>query len=133
MITSLDSAAESFLADISRLQERISDANRQISSGLRVSAPADAPHQVSPLLELRATLVHNQQILTGLGFAKTDADSADSALATAIQFMDRARTLATQGANSTQSSDARQVMAQEIQSIQEQMVNLSRTAVQGRY
>jgi len=85
------------------------------------------------LLELHAIRSHNQQILTGLGQAKSDADSADSALATAIQLMDHARTLAMQGASPTQTSDSRLVLAQQVQSIQEQMVNLSRTTVQGRY
>ena len=133
MISSLDPSSQSFINDVSRLQARVAAANRQLTSGLRVSDPADAPDQISPLLELRSIREHNQQVLTGLGLAKSDADSADSALATAIQLMDRARTLATQGASSTQTSDSRQVLAQEVQSIQEQMVNLSRTTVRGRF
>ena len=42
MITGLDPSAESFLIDVARLQQRIADANRQISSGLRIASPADA-------------------------------------------------------------------------------------------
>jgi flagellar hook-associated protein 3 FlgL len=133
MINSLDASAQSFVANIQRLQNRVADANRQITSGNRVSTPADAPDQISPLLELRAIRAHNQQILTGLGLAKDDADSADSALSTAIQFMDRARTIATQGAGSTTTSDTRQLLAQEVQSLQEEIVNLSGTVVRGQY
>src|SRR5437870_3095943 len=133
MITGLDPFAESFLIDVARLQQRIADANRQISSGLRIASPADAPDQISPLLELRASLQHNRQILTDLGLAKSYSDGADSAMASAIQLMDRARTLASQGASSTQTSDSRLILAQEIQSIQEEVVSFSRTGVQGRY
>jgi len=133
MINSLDASAQAFVANVSRLQDRVSEANRQITSGDRVSTPADAPDQISPLLELRSIRAHNQQILTGLGLAKDDANSADSALSTAIQLMDRARTIATQGASTSVTSDTRQTLAQEVQSLQEQIVNLSRTAVQGQY
>ena len=133
MISSLDASGQSFIADVDRLQARAAEANRQITSGSRVSTPADAPDQISALLELRAIREHNLQILNGLSAAKSDADSADTALATAIQLMDQARTIATQGASSTQTTDSRQVLAEQVQQIQEQMVNLSRTTVQGRY
>ncbi len=133
MISSLDASSQSFIADVNRLQERLSDANRQITSGVRVETPADAPDQISPLLELRAVREHNQQVLKGLDMAKSDAENADGALATAIQLLDRARTLATEGANSTQTADTRLVLAQQVQSIQEEIVNLSLTTVQGRY
>ena len=47
--------------------------------------------------------------------------------------MDRARTLAAQGANFTMDASGRQSLADEIQSLLEQMVTISRTTVQGRY
>ena len=47
--------------------------------------------------------------------------------------MDRARVLAAQGANSVLDTNGRQSLAQEAQSLLEQMVACSRTAVQGRY
>jgi flagellar hook-associated protein 3 FlgL len=47
--------------------------------------------------------------------------------------MDRARTLAAQGATFTMDSAGRQSLAGEVQSLMEQMVAVSQTTVQGRY
>ena len=133
MITSLDPSAELFLADVARIQQRLATANRQVSSGKRIASAADAPDQIGSLLQLRAARERNTQIQSNLVLAKADADSADSALASAIKLMDRALTLASEGTNPTQTNATRQSLALEVQSLQEQMVAYSQTAVQGRY
>src|SRR5229473_1186248 len=113
MITSLDPASELFLADTSRIQQTIADANRQVSSGKRISAASDAPDQVGSLLQLRAGEQHNRQIQSNLALARTNADSADSALSGAIKLMDSALTLANQGTNFTMDAASRQSLAQQ--------------------
>lgn len=133
MITNLDPGSELFLANVDRIQETIAVANRQVSSGKKISVASDAPDQVSALLQLRSSLQHNSQIQSNLTLAKEDAASADSALGSAITMLDQALTLGEQGANSTQTSDVRQSLAQQVQAIQEQMVAISQTTVQGRY
>jgi flagellar hook-associated protein 3 FlgL len=133
MITNLDPGSELFLANVERIQETIAVANRQVSSGKKISVASDAPDQVSALLQLRASLQHNSQIQANLSLAQTDASSADSALGSAITLMDQALTLGEQGANTAQTSDVRRDLAQQVQSLQEQMVAFSRTMVQGRY
>jgi flagellar hook-associated protein 3 FlgL len=133
MITNLDPESASFLADVSRIQQRVAQASSQISSGKKINAASDAPDQVDSLLQLRADQQHNTQIQSNLELANTDALSADDALSSAIQLMDRALTLATQGAGSTTDAISRQSIAQEIEAIQQQMVAYSQTQVQGRY
>src|ERR1035437_9202849 len=131
MISNLDPASELFLADIGRIQQRLSDANSQVSSGKKITAASDAPDQISALLQLRANRQRNTQIQSNLNLAKTEADSADNALSSAIKLMDRALVLGDQGANSTSDATSRQSLAQEVQSLQEQMVAFSQTTVQG--
>lgn len=133
MITSLDPESASFLADVNRIQQRIAQASSQISSGKKINVASDAPDQIDSLLQLRADQQHNTQIQSNLQLANTDALSADDALSSAIQLMDRALTLATQGAGSTTDATGRQSIAQEIEAIQQQMVAYSQTQVQGRY
>ena len=118
MITNLDPSAELFLANVSRIQQRLADANRQVSSGKRIASAADAPDQIGPLLQLRAARDRNTQIQSNLVLAKADADTADSALASAIKLMDRALTLAGEGINPAQTTATRQSLAQEVQSLQ---------------
>ena len=133
MMTNLDPAAELFLAEASRIQERIAEANRQVSSGKRISTASDAPDQIGSLLQLRAQQSRNTQIQSNLVQAKANADTAENALANAITLMDSALTLASQGTNVSMTDTSRQALAQQVQSLQEQMVAISRTTVQGKY
>jgi flagellar hook-associated protein 3 FlgL len=133
MITNLDPGSELFLANVDRIQRTIATANQQVSSGKKISVASDAPDQVGALLQLRASLQHNSQIQSNLNLAKADATTADSALGSAISMLDQALTLGEQGTNPTQTSDVLQGLAAQVQSIQEQMVGISQTTVQGRY
>ncbi len=133
MITNLDPSSELFLANVERIQDRLATANRQISSGKRITAASDAPDQIGSLLQLRAANEHNSQVKGNLVLAKSDADAADGALASSISLMDRALTLASQGTNFTQTAETRNSLALEVQSLLEQMVSFSQTSVQGRY
>ena len=133
MISSLDPASELLLANTTRIQRRITSATMQVSSGKRIAAGSDAPDQISPLLQLRTAQQHNQQIQSNLVLAKSNADAADGALTSAIQLMDSALTTANQGTNITLDATGRQNLAQQVQALQQQMVNLSLTTVQGKY
>jgi flagellar hook-associated protein 3 FlgL len=133
MITNLDGSSQLFLAGLDRVQQHLAQINQEITSGKKISQASDAPDQVGSLLQLRADQAHNQQIQANLTIAQTGAQAADSALASAIQVMDRALTLAAQGASTTTDTAGRQSMAQEVQSLQAEMVSLSQTTVQGRY
>jgi flagellar hook-associated protein 3 FlgL len=133
MISNLDPGSELFIANVDRIQQSIATASRQISSGKKISVASDAPDQIGSLLQLRASLQHNGQIQSNLALAKSNADSADTALSSAIKLMDQALVLGEQGANSTQTADVRQNLAQQVQSIQERMVATSQTTDQGHY
>jgi len=133
MITNLDPENSLFIAEVGNIQQRIAEANNQVSSGKKIRVASDAPDQVDTLLQLRANLQHNQQIQSNLTLATTDAQSADNALGSAIQLMDSALSLASQGATATMDAQGRLSLAEQIQSIQQQMVTYSQTTVQGRY
>jgi len=133
MISSLDAASQLFLSNLDRIQQAVAAANEQVSSGKKINVASDAPDQVGSLLQLRAELAHNGQIQTNLSSAQADASAADSAIGSAITMMDQALTLGEQGANSTQTADILQNLAQQVEAIQEQMVACSQTQVQGRF
>ena len=133
MNTILTPSSEAFLGNIERVQQSVDEAGRQVSSGKRVNVASDAPSEIDTIMQLQTGEVRNQQIQANLSAVKTDADSADSALNSATKLMDRARTLAAQGANFTTDTSTRQSLAAEVQSLQEQMVAISQTSVQGRY
>jgi flagellar hook-associated protein 3 FlgL len=133
MITNLDPVSELFLANVTRIQERIADSSRQVSSGRKIAEPSDAPDQIDGLLQLRADRERNLQIQSNLSLELTRVQTADGALTSAIKLMDRARTLGTQGATAMATGSGRKNMADEVQGLLEEMVACSRTAVQGRF
>jgi flagellar hook-associated protein 3 FlgL len=133
MISNLSPSAEAFLANIDRVQRRVDTAGRQAAGGKRVNVASDAPGEIDTILQLRTDAVHNDQVHENLAVARSDADAADNALTSAAKIMDRARVLATQGANFTLDDTGRLGIAGEVQSLLEQMVAISRTTVQGRY
>jgi flagellar hook-associated protein 3 FlgL len=133
MITNLSPSSEIFLANTDRVQRQVAVAEQQASSGKKVNVASDAPDQIGAILQLRANMARNTQITSNLGVATADANSADNALNAATKLMDRAVTLATQGASSTMDASGRQNLATEVQSLQDQMLAISRTTVQGQY
>ena len=133
MVTNLSPSSQAFLVNIERVQQQVADATQQVSSGRKVNVASDAPDEVDAILQLRADMARNSQIQSNLGLAKADADAADAALTSASQLMDRAITLGSQGATFTLDAAGRQSIAAEVQSLQDQMLAVSRTTVQGRY
>lgn len=133
MVSSLDPAAQIFLAGVNQIQRRISTANQQITSGKKISVASDAPDQIDGLLQLRANQSQNTQIASNLSLEQTNAQSADGALSSAIQLMDNATQLGAEGATGTETAESRQALGQQVASLLQQMVSASQTQVQGRY
>jgi len=122
-----------FLEGIANVQQQQAETVRQLSSGYQVQTAADAPSLVPDLVNFSSSLSATQDYQTRLGQARTEAQAADSALATGISLLENAQTLATQGADSSSTAATRQTLAAEVQGIQQQMVGLANTAVAGRY
>ncbi|HKW96613.1 MAG TPA: hypothetical protein VJN43_02720 [Bryobacteraceae bacterium] len=133
MVTGIDAAGEQFLAALNLSKARTDLAQKQISSGLKFENASDAPDQVSYILKLRADIARNTQISGNLSGVKTQVDMAEQAIENAVQLVERARTLATQGATGTQDAAGRAEIAQEADSIHQQLVSLSATQIGGKF
>src|SRR5450759_4987502 len=107
MIQSLDPSSQEFMVSLVRIQSAIKRSSDQISSGLKVNAPSDAPDQISDILQLYTDLGQNAQIQTNLGRIKSEVGTAETILESAIKIVDRAMTLGSQGAGTMQSAEAR--------------------------
>jgi len=132
-ISNLSPSAQSFLAGVNAVEQQITTATQQITSGLKISAPADDPAQIDDLLQLRADQQLNTQIGSNLTMANSVASAADSAIGGAIQVIDSAIQIATQAANSLTGENTDSSLALQVQGMLSQMVNYSQTQVQGQY
>jgi flagellar hook-associated protein 3 FlgL len=133
MISNLNAKNQEFINNLNRVMERMNRDQLDISSGVRLRQVSDSPDQVSALLQARAALAASQQISTNLGSVKTEVDTAEQALQTAVQLFDQVQTIAAQGATGTQTADVRATLAGQLQALEQQLVGIANTNIQGRY
>lgn len=133
MIRAIDPSAERFLAAMDRIHARAERAQREISSGLRVSAPSDDPGHLSELLALHSRLDQTVQVRMNLGRVKAEVDTAEQSLQEAIKGLERVVQLGVEGVTGTQPPEMRRSIAVEVQSIHEHLVAIAATRVEGRY
>ncbi len=133
MLRPLTASTERFLANLEGIQRRVETAQQQISSGRRLVRPSDDPDQVTTMLQARADLEQTRQIRKDLGRVKTEVDTAEHSLQQTALLLDRIKVLGTQGVNGTQTPESRASIAIEIEALFGQLVNISRTSVDGRY
>jgi flagellar hook-associated protein 3 FlgL len=124
---------QQYLADLSRTETQLQQVTTQISSGLDVQEPSDNPAAISEILQTETALSQNQQIQSNLTNVTSEVNTADSALQTAVQQVQSAISLATEGASSTSSASERSTLAQQVAQIQQALVGIAQTQVNGRY
>lgn len=133
MISSLRTSDERFLNTLGQINNRLAKAQQQSASGKRLLEVSDDPDQVTSLLTARASLARVQQVQTNLGRIKTETDAAEVAISNSVKIMERARVLATQGLNGTQTAESRAAIASEVNNLVQQLANASNTYVNGRF
>jgi flagellar hook-associated protein 3 FlgL len=130
---SILTAANTFLANLSNLEQRIINANRQVSSGKRVQTVTDDPSSVTAILELNNQITTNNQLGQNLSKVQTEVNAAESSINSATTLMDRAVQLAAQGATATTTPATRQQLANQVLDLLHEMQGLANTQVEGRY
>ncbi len=133
MITYLNGSTQGFLNTLRSINTRMTKAETEVASGLRITQASDDPQSVVRLLETRADLDQLDQVTSNLSRIKTEVDTSEDALSSAVDLYDNVRTLAMKGASTTVSADTRKSLAQEVESIMQQMVGLANSQVNGRY
>jgi len=133
VINYMGPASSQFLNAMRRIAANTERATRQISSGIRISQPSDSPDEVSEVLRLQAALARVDQVKKNLGRVKTEVDTAESSLSSSSQILSQVLSLGTQGANGMLDATARSILAEQVASLQKQLVDISRTRVDGRY
>lgn len=133
MIRGIDAQTQKFLIDVGRTQRRVARANDQLNTGLSVTKPSDAPERMSSLFRIQTALEQMGQYKRILAEQKSEISTAEQVMQQGIQLLDRAVSIATQGATGTTTEDMRTILSDQIANLHEQLVALSRTVVNNRY
>jgi flagellar hook-associated protein 3 FlgL len=132
MVSGLSGAVQQYLSGLDQIQSRLNTVQEQLSSGYRVNQASDDPVAVPDILGTIAKMSQVTQTQSNLNQAKTELSSGDTALQNAITLVEQAISLGTQAASTISKPDSTTLAAQ-VQSIQQQLVALSNTQVNGRY
>jgi flagellar hook-associated protein 3 FlgL len=133
MISSLNSVNQAFVNSVDQISNQLNTDQLEMTSGLKMQQPSDAPDQVSELLQARAALATSQQISTNLSSVSTEVNTAEQSLESAVNLFTQVQTVAAEAATGTATASSRAQDAQELQSIEQQMVGLANTSIQGRF
>lgn len=133
MLEYLNSTSAAFVATMDKIERRLTRAQQQVTTGLKMTSISDSPDQVSSLLQTRADLATTEQVQSNLSRVKAETDGAEQALQSAVTMVESARTLGAQGATDTSDAASRKSIADQVGSIMEELVGLANTTIEGRY
>ncbi len=108
-------------------QQQIADTQQQLASGRRVLRPSDDPAGATRILTLRESVTTLQQYNENINLATNRLQIEESALISAGDLLQRARELAIQANNATQTNETRAGAAVEIQGILDGLLGAANT------
>jgi flagellar hook-associated protein 3 FlgL len=122
-----------FINQIFKQRQDLETSRSQVASGVRVALPSDDPGRSATISELQLSVQrfgkHEQRISQAENFLSFQ----DSAMGQVDEIMVRAKELATQAANETNSSEVRKNIAEEVYGLRDALVSLANSKFQGVY
>lgn len=120
-------------SDLGNLTDQMNLMTSRLSSGKIYRRPSDAPVALTHALTLRTQLATTGQVKRNIVYANGWQRATENVLQKVEERLERARTLAIQGANDSQNVETRRAIAEEIKGIMEEVVTLGNTRFGGRY
>lgn len=106
---------------------------QEISSGQKLNSLSDDPAAAATMVNLRMESSSDTQYLQNISSLTGAMNVADSTLSSVVEALTTAQTLGVEGASGTVNSENRQALAQEVQGIQQQILELANTSYDGQY
>lgn len=113
--------------------ENLLEAQQRITSGKKIRRPSDDVTLTGRAMNIRSTLKSLEQFAENNNLAKSALDSVDAATGSIADEIKLLRQAAMQAGSSTLSTEARQGIVAQIQSIGARLVDLANTRVLDRY
>lgn len=108
-------------------QREVAKVQQQISSGIKVSTPAEDPAAAVRILDLNKTVDATNQYQSNISTVRGRLNVEESALATAGSILDRAKDLTLQGLNAGSNSNDRLAIKAEVDQLLQEMVGIANT------
>ena len=108
-------------------QSKLAKVQQQLSTGLKMTAPADDPAAAVKVLDLEASIAKTNQYQTNIGTARARLTLEESALAASGDILDRAKELTVQGMNDTLNSLDRLSLKTEVDHLIQELAGAANT------
>jgi len=115
------------VAAMSNQQTKLANLQQQLSTGLKVSVPADDPAAAARILGLDDTIAKTNQYQSNISTALGRLGLEESALATSGGILDRVKELTIQAMNETLSSKDRLAVKFEVDQLTQEMAGVANT------
>lgn len=119
--------------EMQQAQQALATATQQLSTGLRVNQPSDDPAAAAEMVQSLASSARVDQYTSNITAALSQMQTADSAVASMVSYLNRAITIGTASANQIESQGDQQAAANEVSGILSGVVALGNTNFQGRF
>lgn len=123
----------SIISNLDKLADDMRTLNETISSGRKYTTLSDDPVGLISAMEIRSIIDETKQYERNVTYGILWTDNAEIALRQTDEITSRAREIAVQMANATQSAATRDSAAVEVGHLIEQMVALGNSQVAGEY
>jgi flagellar hook-associated protein 3 FlgL len=121
------------LTDLFQQQAQEQTYIQELATGKRVNEPSDDPAAAAADVENQALQSQTDQYLQNTSNLEGMLQTADSALSSVVTALNQAISLGVQGGNSDLSPSDQQTIAQQVQNIQSQIVQLANSSYEGSY
>ena len=108
-------------------QARLNRTQQQLATGKNVLKPSDNPAVASQLLNLSSLKAKNIQYDRNVTIARSELGLQDNALTSSSNVLQRVRELVIQANNATQSDQSRAAIADELNNLADELLQLSNT------
>jgi flagellar hook-associated protein 3 FlgL len=120
-------------ARIALSSQRLEAAQERVSTGKRINRPSDDPFGAEVVLRFRTAQASVEQFQQNAATVRDGLTSADGAMESYQQLLDRAGVLLTQGASDLTGTPAKEALAQELDGIRTQMLTIANTKSNDRF
>lgn len=121
------------LRNVNRNMQTMQKKQDQLSTGKRVSAPSDDPVAVSKILKYKTKINELEQYDKNSKDALSWTQTSELAISDISSSLDRARELAVQAANETNSASERENIAKEIRQLKDHIIGNANKTFAGKY
>lgn len=112
---------------MSSVQSNLTQTQAQLAQGKQIINASDAPNQAATIQRMKSILSRQESYQSSLNTVKARLQGEDSTLQSVSELLIRAKEVAVQGANDTLNMGDRKALANEMQSLRDQMLSLANT------